>query len=155
MKIRLLLLLMVFLAVSCKRSSIFTEIDANFKSLDDVFVAEFKNQPKQIEKNRDLTLEAREALTGRYGTLLSLDVWEFGSEEETKQGYDVLVDAEKQNAPREYDQTKGKESRYTYVRAVGIAGEIFTVKKVLFRILGENKDVIREYLIASKLGRIR
>lgn len=156
MKKRLILALTFSLTLTnCKKSSLFTEIDANFKSLDDVFITEFKNQPKQVEKNSELSLDAKEALTGHFGTLLSLDVWEFGSEADAKQAYESLMGIEKQNGPREYDQTRAKEYRYTYVRATGVAGEIFTVKKVLFRFIGENKDTIREYLIASKLGRIR
>ena len=149
-------ILICLLFVSCgKKSALFTEIDANFKSLDDVFIAEFKNQPKQVEKNSDLALDAKEAMTGRFGTLLSLDVWEFGDEGQSKSAYETLVGVEKQNTPREYDQTRAGEYRYTFVRGTGIAGEVFTVKKILFRILADNKDTIREYLIASKLGRIR
>lgn len=139
----------------CRKSSLFTEIDANFKSLDDVFIAEFKNQAKQVEKNSELTLDAKEAITGRFGTLLTLDVWEFSSEDVAKQAYETLTALEKQSSPREYDQTRGKEYRYSYVRSTGVAGEIFTVKKIAFRILAEGKDTIREYLVASKLGRIR
>jgi hypothetical protein len=66
-----------------------------------------------------------------------------------------LTALEKQNNPREFDQTRASELRYKVVRATGIAGEIFTVKKVLFRILGENASTINEYLIASKLARLR
>lgn len=156
MKKRISVALALALALAmCKKSSLFTEIDANFKSLDDVFITEFKNQPKQVEKNSELSLDAKEALTGHFGTLLSLDVWEFASEADARQAYEALVSIEKQNTPREYDQTRAKEYRYTYVRATGVAGEIFTVKKVLFRFIGESKDTIREYLVASKLGRIR
>lgn len=155
MRVRYLLAMAIFTLVSCKKSSLFTEIDASFKSLDDVFIAEFKNQPKQVEKNTELTLDAKEAKTGHFGTLLSLDVWEFASDAEAKQAYETLVGAERQNTPREYDQTRAGEYRYTFVRQAGVAGEVFTAKKILFRILAENKDTIREYLIASKLGRIR
>lgn len=154
-RILIFTLVIPFALGQCKKSSLFTEIDANFKSLDDVFIAEFKNQPRQVEKNAELSLDAKEALTGHFGTLLSLDVWEFASETDAKQAYEALTGIEKQNAPREYDQTRAKEYRYTFVRATGVAGEIFTVKKVLFRFVGESKDTIREYLIASKLGRIR
>lgn len=150
-----LLLISLLLLASCKKSSIFTEIDANFKSLDDVFVDEFKNQPKFVEKNTELSLDADTAKTGRFGTLLTLDVWEFSSEADAKKSYETLAAVEKQNNPREYDQTRTQEYRYRFVRAVGVAGEIFTVKKILFRFLAENKDTIREYLIVSKLGRIR
>ncbi|MBS0619643.1 MAG: hypothetical protein JSR44_15770 [Spirochaetes bacterium] len=139
----------------CKRSTIFTEIDASFRVLDDVFVSEFKGQPRTIEKNTTLDLSAKEAKTGRFGTLLTLDVWEFGDAAEAKQGYETLVATEKQNVPREFDQVRSNEFRYSFVRVSQIAGEIFTVKKVLFRILGENKDTVQEYLIASKLGRLR
>ena len=148
----------LFLIVSifnCKKSYIFTEIDAGFKSLDDVFVAEFKGQPKAVGKNEELPLNATTAMTGRYGTTLSLDVWEFGSENDSRQAYETLVAAEKANSPREYDQTKSGEYRYMCVRASGVTGEIFTVKKLLFRILAENKDTIREYLSASKLARVK
>ncbi|MBX3721455.1 MAG: hypothetical protein KF713_06410 [Turneriella sp.] len=155
MRAKYFVLLLILNLIYCKKSSIFTEIDASFKSLDDVFIAEFKNQPKQVEKNTELTLEAKEAKTGHFGTLLSIDVWEFADDAQAKQGYETLAGAERQNAPREYDQTKAGEYRYTFVRSTGIAGEIFTAKKILFRILGENKDTIREYLVASKLGRIR
>lgn len=155
MRGKLLILITFVTLISCKKSSIFTEIDASFKSLDDVFIAEFKNQPKQVEKNSELTLDAKEAKTGHFGTLLSLDVWEFGDDAAAKQAYETIMGAEKQNAPREYDQTRSSEYRYTFVRQTGVAGEVFTVKKILFRILAENKDTIREYLIASKLGRIR
>jgi hypothetical protein len=147
--------MLFFMVLSCKKSSLFTEIDANFKSLDDVFIAEFKNNIKHVEKNSELSLDAKEAMTGRFGTLLSLDVWEFGGDAESKQAYETLVGVEKQNTPREYDQTRAAEHRYIFIRSTGIAGEIFTVKKLLFRILAENKDTIREYLVASKLGRIR
>jgi hypothetical protein len=155
MRLKLIALCALFFLFSCKKSSIFTEIDANFKSLDDVFITEFKNQQKQVEKNSELTLDAKEAKTGHFGTLLSLDVWEFGAESDAKQAYETLVGTEKQNTPREYDQTRSGEYRYTFVRQTGVAGEVFTAKKILFRILAENKDTIREYLIASKLGRIR
>jgi hypothetical protein len=60
---------------SCKRSSLFTEIDANFKSLDDVFIQEFHSQQKFVEKNTELELGSETSLTGRYGTLLALYVW--------------------------------------------------------------------------------
>lgn len=153
----LLYVLLALTAVcgSCKRSSIFTEIDANFKSLDDVFIAEFRNEQKLVEKNTELDLAAETALTGRYGTLLTLDVWEFNSDSDAKAAYETLTAVEKQNGPREFDQTRANELRYKVIRATGIAGEIFTVKKVLFRILGENTATIQEYLIASKLARLR
>ena len=93
--------------------------------------------------------------SGRYGTSLSLDVWEFASETDSRQAYETLVAAEKANRPREYDQTKSGEYRYMCVRATGVTGEIFTVKKLLFRILAENKEAIREYLTASKLARVK
>ncbi len=141
--------------ISCKRSSIFTEIDANFKSLDDVFIEEFRNQTKFVEKNTELELGSEAALTGRYGTLLTIDVWEFKSESDCQQAYATLTALEKQNNPREFDQTRATELRYKVVRATGIAGEIFTVKKVLFRLLGENPAAIQEYLISSKLARLR
>lgn len=141
--------------LNCKKSYIFTEIDAGFKSLDDVFVAEFKGQPKLVGKNEELPMNAATAMTGRYGTTLSLDVWEFGSENDSRQAYETLVNAEKANAPREYDQTKSGEYRYMCVRTSGVTGEIFTVKKLLFRILADSKDTIREYLTASKLARVR
>lgn len=150
-----LLVLLAAAVVSCKRSSIFTEIDANFKSLDDVFIAEFRNEQKLVEKNTELDLAAETALTGRYGTLLTLDVWEFNSDSDAKAAYETLTAVEKQNAPREFDQTRANELRYKVVRATGIAGEIFTVKKVVFRILAENTATIQEYLIASKLARLR
>lgn len=143
------------LVFSCKKSAIFTEIDASFKSLDDVYIAEFKNETRQVEKNTELALDAKEALTGRFGTRLTLDIWEFSSEDQARQAYEMLTGTEKQNSPREYDQTKGKEYRYAYVRQTGVAGEIFTVKKILMRFLADSKDTIREYLIASKLGRVR
>ncbi len=155
MRGKYIILMAALSLVSCKKSSLFTEIDASFKSLDDVFITEFKNQQKQVEKNTELTLDAKEAKTGHFGTLLSLDVWEFGADADAKQAYETLIAAEKQNTPREYDQTRSGEYRYTFVRQTGVAGEVFTAKKILFRILAENKDTIREYLIASKLGRIR
>jgi len=143
------------ISVSCKRSSIFTEIDANFKSLDDVYITEFRNEQKFVEKNTELDLGAEAAMTGRYGTILTLDVWEFKSDNEAKQAYETLTALEKQNGPREFDQTRAAEFRYKVVRATGIAGEIFTVKKVLFRVLGESAATINEYLIAGKLARLR
>lgn len=151
----LLSLLTVLSLAHCKRTSLFTEIDASFKSLDDVFVDEFHDQKKSVEKNRDLSLDAEEALTGRFGTLLSLDVWEFKNDADCKQAYLTLVDIEKQNGPREYDQVQSSESRYTFTRQMGIAGEIFTLKKILFRILATDKATIRDYLITSKLARAR
>ena len=141
------------LASSCKPSSVFTEIDASFKSLEDVFVAEFRNENRQVEKNTELALDAAEALTGRYGTTLTLDVWEFKSEADCRTAYDTLTALEKQNQPREYNQTRANESRYQFTRQTGIAGEIFTIKKVLFRILATDKNTTTEYLIASKLAR--
>lgn len=155
MKQKWVILFLALTILNCKKSYIFTEIDAGFKSLDDVFVAEFKGQPKFVGKNEDLPLNAQAAMTGRYGTALSLDVWEFGSENESRAAYETLVAGEKANSPREYDQTKSGEYRYMCVRASGVTGEIFTVKKLLFRILAENKDTIREYLTASKLARVR
>lgn len=155
MKQKWVILLLSLLILNCKKSYIFTEIDAGFKSLDDVFVAEFKGQPKLVGKNEELPLNAATAMTGRYGTTLALDVWEFGSENDSRQAYETLVAAEKANSPREYDQTKSGEYRYMCVRASGVTGEIFTVKKLLFRILAENKDTIREYLNASKLARVK
>jgi hypothetical protein len=152
---RIALILTALLLLSCKRSSIFTEIDASFKSLEDVFVAEFRNENRQVEKNSELTLDATEALTGRYGTTLTLDVWEFKSEADCHTAYETLTAVEKQNQPREYDQTRAAESRYQFVRQTGVAGEIFTIKKVLFRILATDKNTIAEYLIASKLARAR
>jgi hypothetical protein len=152
---RIALILTALLLLSCKRSSIFTEIDASFKSLEDVFVAEFRNENRQVEKNTDLSLEASEALTGRYGTTLTLDVWEFKSEADCRAAYETLTALEKQNQPREYDQTRAAESRYQFVRQTGVAGEVFTIKKVLFRILATDKNTIAEYLIASKLARAR
>jgi hypothetical protein len=152
---RIALILTALLLLSCKRSSIFTEIDASFKSLEDVFVAEFRNENRQVEKNTDLSLEASEALTGRYGTTLTLDVWEFKSEADCRAAYETLTALEKQNEPREYDQTRAAESRYQFVRQTGVAGEVFTIKKVLFRILATDKNTIAEYLIASKLARAR
>ena len=149
------ILLLSLLILNCKKSYIFTEIDAGFKSLDDVFVAEFRGQPKLVAKNEELPLNASTAMTGRYGTSLSLDVWEFASETDSRQAYETLVAAEKTNSPREYDQTKSGEYRYMCVRATGVTGEIFTVKKLLFRILAENKEAIREYLTASKLARVK
>ncbi|MBV6494460.1 MAG: hypothetical protein LDLANPLL_02493 [Turneriella sp.] len=153
-KIYLTIFVIAFL-VSCKKSSVFTEINASFKSLDDVFVEEFKNEKRNVEKNTEANFGAHEAKTGRYGTLVVLDVWEFASESESKQHYEALTNEEKNNTPREYDQTKSNEYRYQFIRGSGVAGEIFTIKKLLFRILGENKDTIREYLIASKLANIR
>ena len=97
------ILLLSLLILNCKKSYIFTEIDAGFKSLDDVFVAEFKGQPKLVAKNEELPLNASTAMTGRYGTSLSLDVWEFASETDSRQAYETLVAAEKTNSPREYD----------------------------------------------------
>ncbi|MFO1472826.1 MAG: hypothetical protein U1F27_17550 [Turneriella sp.] len=155
MKQKWVILFLALTILNCKKSYIFTEIDAGFKSLDDVFVAEFKGQPKFVGKNEDLPLNAQAAMTGRYGTALSLDVWEFGSENESRAAYETLVAGEKANSPREYDQTKSGEYRYMCLRASGVTGEIFTVKKLLFRILAENKDTIREYLTASKLARVR
>ena len=155
MKQKILVIALALTFFQCKKSYIFTEIDAGFKSLDDVFVAEFKGQAKLVGKNDELPLNAATAMTGRYGTVLALDVWEFGSENESRQAYETLVAAEKANAPREYDQTKSGEYRYMCVRATGVTGEIFTVKKLLFRILADNKDTIREYLAASKLARVR
>lgn len=148
-------LLSLSLLVACKKTSLFTEIDASFKSLDEVYIDEFKNEHKQVEKNSERPLDAKEALTGRYGTQLTLDIWEFGSDEDCKKAYEGLVQTERNDSPREYDQTRSKEYRYTFTRGSGVAGEIFTVKKLLLRFLGENKDTIREYLVASKLGRIR
>ncbi len=87
--------------------------------------------------------------------VLTLDVWEFNSDSDAKAAYETLTAVEKQNSPREFDQTRANELRYKVIRATGIAGEIFTVKKVLFRILGENTATIQEYLIASKLARLR
>lgn len=155
MQKQIAIILLLITLVACKKSYIFTEIDAGFKNLDDVFVTEFKGQPKQTGKNEEQSLGAATALTGRYGTILTLDVWEFGSDTESRQAYETLVQQEKQNNPREYDQTKSGEYRYMCVRASGVTGEIFTVKKLLFRILGENKDTIREYLVTSKLARVR
>jgi len=156
MKRRIIFCTLLFTALmGCKKSTIFTEIDASFRDLDDVFVSEFKGQPRAIEKNTALDLGAKEAKTGRFGTLLTLDVWEFGDTATARHGYEVLVATEKQNAPREFDQVRSSEFRYSFVRETQIAGEIFTVKKILFRILGENKDTLREYLIASKIGRMR
>ncbi len=154
-KILTLFLLTVLPLAHCKRTSLFTEIDANFKSLDDVFVDEFHDQKKSVEKNRELALDAEEALTGRFGTLLSLDVWEFKNDADCKQAYSTLVGIEKQNGPREYDQVQSSESRYTFTRQMGVAGEIFTLKKILFRILATDKATIRDYLITSKLARSR
>jgi len=145
----------LLLICACKKSSIFTEIDASFKSLDDVFVEEFKSSKKQIEKNTELTLDADTAKTGRYDTKLTLDVWEFNSDDDAKKSYETLAAIEKQNQPKSYDQTKSGEYRLRYTRQTGVAGEIFTVKKILFRFLAEDQDTIREYLIASKLGRVR
>ncbi|GAB4442542.1 MAG: hypothetical protein OHK0011_24960 [Turneriella sp.] len=156
MNVRLVAIICMALSVSvCKPSSVFTEIDASFKSLEDVFVAEFRNENRQVEKNTDLSLEASEALTGRYGTTLTLDVWEFRSETDCRAAYDTLTALEKQNQPREYNQTRAAENRYQFVRQTGIAGEIFTIKKVLFRVLATDKNTIAEYLIASKLARAR
>lgn len=155
MKQKWAILLLSLLILNCKKSYIFTEIDAGFKSLDDVFVAEFRGQPKLVARNDELPLNAATAMTGRYGTSLSLDVWEFASETDSRQAYETLVAAEKANSPREYDQTKSGEYRYMCVRATGVTGEIFTVKKLLFRILAENKEAIREYLTASKLARVK
>lgn len=149
------LLCLVVLAGACKPSSVFTEIDASFKSLEDVFVAEFRNEGRHVEKNSELSLDAAEALTGRYGTTLTLDVWEFRSEADCRAAYDTLTALEKQNQPREYNQTRAAEFRYQFVRQTGIAGEVFTIKKVLFRILATDKNTITEYLIASKLARAR
>lgn len=151
----MLILCLALTIVSCKKSYIFTEIDAGFKSLDDVFVSEFKGVQKQVAKNEELPLGAQTAMTGRFDTLLSLDVWEFANDTESRQAYESLVNNEKQNSPREYDQTKSGEFRYMCVRATGVTAEIFTVKKLLFRILADNKDTIREYLVASKLARVR
>lgn len=150
-----LMFALAFSFAACKKSSIFTEIDASFKSLEDVFIAEFHNESRQLEKNTELSLEAKEALTGRFGTTLTLDLWEFGSDADSKQAYETLTALEKQNGPREYDQTRAAENRYFFVRQTGIAGEIFTIKKVLFRVLAVDKDTIREYLITSKLARAR
>ncbi len=156
MKRHILALISISLiAVECKRSSIFTEIDASFKSLEDVFIAEFRNETRQVEKNTELALEATEALTGRYGTTLTLDVWEFSSEADCGRAYEALTAIEKQNQPREYNQTRATESRYQFTRQTGIAGEIFTIKKVLFRLLATDKNTIAEYLVASKLARAR
>lgn len=149
------LLLFLIATLHCKRTSIFTEIDASFKSLEDVFIAEFRNEPRQVEKNTDLTLDAAEALTGRFGTALTLDVWEFKDDADCRAAYETLTGIEKQNQPREYDQTRSKEFRYRFVRQTGVAGEIFTIRKVLFRVLATDKDTISEYLIASKLARAR
>ncbi|HRP69829.1 MAG TPA: hypothetical protein PLY93_09895, partial [Turneriella sp.] len=125
--------------IACKKTSLFTEIDARFKKLDDVFVEEFKNEKRVIENNTEQNLNAGEAKTGRYGTLLVLDVWEFPQADDSKRNYEALVEEEKRNTPREYDQTKANEYRYQFVRGSGVAGEIFTIKKLLFRVLGENK----------------
>lgn len=154
-KITPLLLVFFVVTAACKRTSLFTEIDASFKSLDDVFIPEFRNESRHVEKNSELTLDAAEALTGRYGTLLTLDVWEFASESDCKAAYETLTGIEKQNGPREYSQTRAAENRYQFVRQLGVAGEIFTIKKVLFRILATDKNAIAEYLIASRLARAR
>lgn len=154
-KLTPLWLAFLLLGAACKRSSLFTEIDASFKSLEDVFVAEFRNEPRHVEKNSELSLDAVEALTGRYGTLLTLDVWEFKNENDCKTAYGTLTGIEKQNQPREYSQTRAAENRYQFVRQLGVAGEIFTIKKILFRILATNKNTIAEYLIASRLARAR
>lgn len=150
-----ILLTAVLAGSHCKKSYIFTEIDAGFKSLDDVFVTEFQGHAKQVAKNEETPLGAATAMTGRYGTALNLEVWEFANDDESRKAYETLVSAEKQNSPREYDQTKSGEYRFMCVRQTGVTGEIFTVKKLLFRILGENKDTIRDYLTASKLARVR
>lgn len=142
-------------AAVCRPSSVFTEIDAGFKVLDDVFIAEFRNENRQVEKNAELSLDASEALTGRYGTTLTLDVWEFKSEADCRTAYDTLTAIEKQNQPREYSQTRAAEYRYQFVRQTGITGEIFTIKKILFRILATDRNTITEYLIASRLARAR
>jgi hypothetical protein len=143
------------LLIHCKPTSVLTEIDASFQSLHDVFVAEFQNESRQVEKNSELTLDAKEALTGRYGTTLTLDAWEFRSEADCRTGYEMLTALEKQQQPREYSQTRASEYRYQFIRQTGIAGEIFTIKKALFRILATDKNTIAEYLIASKLARAR
>lgn len=148
-------LIAALLLCACRPASVFTEIDASFRSPRDVFVAEYRNESLQVEKNTELSLEATEALTGRYGTTLTLDVWEFKSENDSRAAYDTLTALEKQNQPRDYNQIRASESRYQFARQTGIAGEIFTIKKVLFRVLATDKNTVAEYLIASKLARAR
>ena len=146
---------MTILFANCRKTSLFTEIDANFKNLKDVYVQEFQGHPHSITQNSELDLDAKEALTGHYGTVLSLDVWEFASEEESKKAYETLYAVEKEKNPREYSQTREKEYRFQYVRETGVTGELFTVKKILFRFLAEDRKKINDYLVQSQLARIR
>jgi len=155
MKRRLFFLSVVVLFAHCRKTSLFTEINANFKNLKDVYVPEFLGQVQSVSSNTELDLGAKEALTGHYGVALSLDVWEFTTEEACKNSYETLYAIEKEKNPREYDQTKNKEYRFQYVRETGVVGELFTVKKILFRFLAEDRKKINDYLVQSHLAQIR
>ncbi|MCS6971823.1 MAG: hypothetical protein NZL89_02265 [Leptospiraceae bacterium] len=143
------------LSAACKEKTVLAELDASFQSIEEVFPQEFRNEQRELEKNTELTLGAKNALSGRYGTLLSADAWEFSNDADCRNAYETLVALEKEQKPREFQQTHAQENRYRFTRQTAIAGEIFTLGKALFRILATDKETIAEYLVAAKLARLR
>lgn len=143
------------LAIDCRQPAIFTEIDFSFKSLDDIFPEQFASLNRSLTDESGLLSDASDFRMGRYGTILTLEVWQFKTPDKAKESWQTLTTTERKQILAEYDQVKTTENRLNFKRATGISGIIWTNKMFLFRILAENNEVMRLFMKESKIGRLQ
>lgn len=151
----LLFMAMISGLTHCSKPMIFTELDISFKNLDEVFPEIYKTEKKIIETSASEIAGFSDFRRGKYGQLVSLEVWEFSEASAAQRKWDELVTGEKKRNLTDFTRVNGKESRFEYVRETGPSGMIWTNKMFLFRILAENKDTLTNFLKDTKVARLR
>lgn len=145
----------LLIQIGCSKPVIFTELDISFRSIEEIFPDDFRNEKKSVEVTDSEVTGFTEFKRGRYGQSVALEVWEFTDQNLSRAKWEEIVNAEKKRNLTDFTRINGKELRFDYIRETGPSGMVWTNKMFLFRVLGETKETIKEFLKNTKLARLQ
>ncbi|MDW8307158.1 MAG: hypothetical protein RML34_08865 [Leptospiraceae bacterium] len=148
-------LLHLGLTLQCGGQRIFTDVTVEVKSLEELYPGEFEGERVELLRNEEKrNFGAAEHILGLYGSLLSLEAWDFNEKEKAAQLWQSLVEEKRSQKLRNFSFERDKELRFDYETEEGYRGLIFTNTGFLFSLEAKSDILLRKFIGQSKIARL-